>query len=1368
MDGKNEFREGLFPSGSCVAPDDNLEVEIQTTPTYELFKEIDHGDITSTKLLLASEACKTCVQFSYCNDQRENIATELWRRGTGMAVIGGKELKATVQPNRSAVETETQAFTFDLARIPDEPQAALSILRQARRSEQLQPSGRARGALEAGATYLNWFKEQAPDQFAEISEKLGEGEMAKGTQDLMVALFQQKDFANFSAGVSVGVRGRGKNRYNPDRITEDDYPKVTQFLADAVAIKELGYSAPTRKAIVHSPTFYQELAATYQRGISWGDFNKIVSDRRDPVPALQRHQLQRATAREANPEAPEAYIKAAPRTHEKESLDERTEELADALKDHAFISKGLVRSMVISNPTDPREALHKLIERVEHATTVFDEDQTITSADVVRYARSHRSNDKLVSALTLFKNNIAALEKKYAYDPELTPKLIRKISDRHLNGAVAAAEKYKTCLGTLVTASDGTVPRTELRRAAENGITSFRDAQRAYMQRTINNRFMRRVDSRRPSMPILERMTYLYPRAEVEMAAESTHSLMNKGIVVSANAEATILHGEIPEDLYKIFSPKANEYLTFSSTVRSLSHLQRLVIAHEHGLMPLMYGSEANPLQLESLLNGKTITEYYYGTVIPLIGESTDDTPRALSLSEIVNDLTYYKQSLRTRDLDTTGEVLSLRNVRDATIIVGGHAVYLSEPEYEWDWDTNLPNFYPWLEQKISSVCAPHQREAAFEHARDAVQTGVLELLGDTPQDYRLVFSQNFYKDDITDLERAALANAMGIDQLLFGSNLATLLQQHLGDQSVSIALSRAPSPTIADISKDQLIQEARREAEEKAQTEADLLPIPDDPFDRLLTFTYGPQPNLAALSELDRMKITKTLLSVFSAHVRDAREHSDTILESQQEVFIAWSALEGNSLERAANTYGLAHNQIDSAIDRGLEIIGSIFAELQNQRLRDIRATLEQVGTFPTPDFGAIPVETPEPKPQPTNETDTAAAESAPENVFVLDDYRQKTERTTVGALALQQELTVVVEPSVKPQRAAEQMRTDDDASAQIPGHINEDTISDSILRQYITIAQQYPRLSMKEGIACATVVQTGIAARNALDEGTVAAHQRAAYEQRVADGEAAKMRLVHGSLQTVIHVALKYPEHPAISTVDYIQEGNIGLLEAAERFKPEAQVPFSAYATFYIKKNMVLARNRLGHAASVEDFAARNASRYRLFEFEFRGEHGREPTQEETLQRFGWSAKQYEKAMQINIAPASLNKPVGLADGQSGSEFGDYLLAEKNEQLVARSALSYLVRTAFGDSGLERRQALTLTLLSGLELHPGIIDKDTIIKYGIEEGRTYTPKEIASLFGFSHQSVSRFRRQAIETLSQTAVKDQLAYLLNETDVPY
>jgi RNA polymerase primary sigma factor len=143
---------------------------------------------------------------------------------------------------------------------------------------------------------------------------------------------------------------------------------------------------------------------------------------------------------------------------------------------------------------------------------------------------------------------------------------------------------------------------------------------------------------------------------------------------------------------------------------------------------------------------------------------------------------------------------------------------------------------------------------------------------------------------------------------------------------------------------------------------------------------------------------------------------------------------------------------------------------------------------------------------------------------------------------------------------------------------------------------------------------------------------------------------RLIEKNLRLVVSVAKSY-RGMDMPFEDLTQEGNIGLMKAADRFDPEMGHRFSTYATWWIKQAILRAIEDKGHAIRLPAhtrYKARKAVRTRN---ELRAQLGREPTDEEIAERLGWTAREVRALTGLLLDVFSLDRPVGAEKTQGSS---------------------------------------------------------------------------------------------------------------------
>jgi RNA polymerase primary sigma factor len=279
----------------------------------------------------------------------------------------------------------------------------------------------------------------------------------------------------------------------------------------------------------------------------------------------------------------------------------------------------------------------------------------------------------------------------------------------------------------------------------------------------------------------------------------------------------------------------------------------------------------------------------------------------------------------------------------------------------------------------------------------------------------------------------------------------------------------------------------------------------------------------------------------------------------------------------------------------------------------------------------------------------------------------------------------------------------------------------------------------------------KVGVAAKNAevpdlipgyfarIDKGQLLSHEdEVDLARRAKKGdEAAYRRLIEKNLRLVISVAKKY-RGMGLPFEDLIQEGNIGLMKAVERFDPEMGFRFSTYATWWIRQAIGRALADKGRTIRVPVHMGekiRKASRARA---ELSAELGREPTREEVAGRLGSPVEELAEALEARKEVVSLNRPLGHDEG--ASEFGD-LLADED-----------VTDAAEGLVGDENRRLLD----EAIEALPERLRYVLVRRHGLDFRKKATLKLLGEELGVSRERVRQLQEEA-ETALARAVRSAL-----------
>ncbi len=272
---------------------------------------------------------------------------------------------------------------------------------------------------------------------------------------------------------------------------------------------------------------------------------------------------------------------------------------------------------------------------------------------------------------------------------------------------------------------------------------------------------------------------------------------------------------------------------------------------------------------------------------------------------------------------------------------------------------------------------------------------------------------------------------------------------------------------------------------------------------------------------------------------------------------------------------------------------------------------------------------------------------------------------------------------------------------------------------------------LTPEEERALAASVREGLAARAALDGGNLDLVERRRFERAVAAGERARRHFVEANLRLVVSIARNY-RASGVDLADLVQEGNLGLLRAVERFDPAFGVRFSTYATYWIRQAVRQGLSRLGHAIALPDEKRAVLAEARRTEERLTQELGRTPSDEEVANELGLSLDALLQLRMSEPRMVSANAPVG--------EDGDLELLEVlspsasvSEESMDRAAVAASLDLAMKGLGARDREILRL-------------------RFGFATGRVETLEEVAKQYNITRERVRQLERKAISVLRHGA----------------
>ena len=306
-------------------------------------------------------------------------------------------------------------------------------------------------------------------------------------------------------------------------------------------------------------------------------------------------------------------------------------------------------------------------------------------------------------------------------------------------------------------------------------------------------------------------------------------------------------------------------------------------------------------------------------------------------------------------------------------------------------------------------------------------------------------------------------------------------------------------------------------------------------------------------------------------------------------------------------------------------------------------------------------------------------------------------------------------------------------ESAAVAPPH-HDESPGEDLVRVYLKEIGRYPLLRADEEVSLAKTIEAGdkAAARLAKSNGSLSDRTRSKIQSEINAGERAKRQFVEANLRLVVSIARRYQGF-GLPLLDLIQDGNVGLLRAVEKFEWRRGFKFSTYATWWIRQGISRGLADRSRTIRLPVHVAEIVNRLRRVEADMQSTLGRDPSDEELAKALDIDVEQLNAYRQTALDTLSLSTPLG--------EDGDTELHDFLEDELCENPLDEAVRAKSGD---ELRGILGT--LSQRE------QKILELRFGLTDGRERTLEQVGKEFSLTRERIRQIEAKAIAKLRHPA----------------
>ncbi|MEV0145927.1 MULTISPECIES: RNA polymerase sigma factor [unclassified Nonomuraea] len=348
--------------------------------------------------------------------------------------------------------------------------------------------------------------------------------------------------------------------------------------------------------------------------------------------------------------------------------------------------------------------------------------------------------------------------------------------------------------------------------------------------------------------------------------------------------------------------------------------------------------------------------------------------------------------------------------------------------------------------------------------------------------------------------------------------------------------------------------------------------------------------------------------------------------------------------------------------------------------------------------------------------EDDEIVAEAEPETDEDTDEEPKAADVAAVAATEKTEDEVLIL--------------SDDDDDAPVAQVAAAGATADPV-KDYLKQIGKVPLLNAEQEVELAKRIEAGLFAEEQLGSGEadgLPVDVRAELEWIAEDGRRAKNHLLEANLRLVVSLAKRYTGRGMLF-LDLIQEGNLGLIRAVEKFDYTKGYKFSTYATWWIRQAITRAMADQARTIRIPVHMVEVINKLARVQRQMLQDLGREPTPEELARELDMTPEKVVEVQKYGREPISLHTPLGE---EGDSEFGD--LIEDSEAIVPADAVSFTL--------LQEQLHSVLDTLS--EREAGVVS----MRFGLTDGQPKTLDEIGKVYGVTRERIRQIESKTMSKL--------------------